>query len=64
MLDIFILFLFFLVMFGTVGTQMFGGLLNSRCVDVITKEVVLNYEGREVFCNDILSCESDGSQIC
>ena len=33
MFDVFILFMFFLIMFGTVATQLFGGILQSRCVD-------------------------------
>jgi len=33
MLDVFILFSFFLMMFGTMATQLFGGTMENRCVD-------------------------------
>lgn len=55
MLDVFILFLFFLVMFGTIATQLFGGLLNFRCYDS-SGTVVLDSDENEYFCNDLVSC--------
>lgn len=65
MLDVFILFSFFLMMFGTMATQLFGGSLESRCVEyVFDSESKLNvtqklYDpyGNDIYCSPDLPCD-------
>jgi Ion transport protein len=64
MLDVFILFSFFLMMFGTMATQLFGGTLENRCVekgkrDPDTGRFVKAYDafGNDIFCSADLACD-------
>ena len=56
MLDVFILFSFFLMMFGTMATQLFGGTMENRCVDE-TKTKIKDRFGDDIFCSKDLPCE-------
>ena len=55
MFDVLILFMFFFLMSGTVATQLFGGLLQNRCVDS-SGTVLIDIDGNEVLCNDSVLC--------
>ena len=65
MLDVFILFSFFLMMFGTMATQLFGGSLQNRCVyyeydNDLKMEVAKKYYdayGNDIYCNEDLACD-------
>jgi hypothetical protein len=61
MLDVFLLFTFFLMITSTVASQLFGGILNRRCVIQTKKKdgSIINEKqhdiyGGDVFCSDIL----------
>ena len=49
LLDVFVLFLFFLIMFGTIATQLFMGLLLNRCMTE-GGDVVFNEFDEDIFC--------------
>mmetsp|Transcript_16780 Transcript_16780/g.11927 ORF Transcript_16780/g.11927 Transcript_16780/m.11927 type:complete len:153 (+) Transcript_16780:485-943(+) len=52
MVDILILFVFTLFIFGTIGVQLFRGRLINRCIDQISGDMLLNEYGEETFCLD------------
>lgn len=58
MLDIFILFSFFVIMFGTITTQLFGGTLQWRCVNE-DGEVQVGDDNNDYFCGNNFYCPED-----
>lgn len=58
MLDIFILFSFFVIMFGTITTQLFGGTLQWRCVNA-DGEVQTGDDNNDYFCGNDFYCPDD-----
>jgi hypothetical protein len=61
MFDIMVLFGFMLIMFGTIATQLFGGILEKRCYaknrrgsDPLT--YLLGKQKEEIFCNTNADC--------
>jgi hypothetical protein len=55
MLDVFILFSFFLLIFGTMATQLFGGTMQNRCVDKFKKKIKSRWDD-DIFCSKDLPC--------
>jgi hypothetical protein len=59
MVDIMILFVFMLVMFGTIATQLLGGHLEKRCFAPNDEQVLsekLGPDGKEYFCQSVEHC--------
>jgi hypothetical protein len=52
MADIMILFLFTVLMFATIATQLFGGILSKKCVGVDGEPLVDPLDDYDIFCND------------
>ena len=70
MFDVFLLFSFFLMIFGTVGTQLFGGSMLNRCViesrsnnGTVSYTKVKDIYGDDIFCSDQFS-GCDQGQAC
>jgi len=55
MLDVFILFSFFLLIFGTMATQLFGGTMQNRCVDKFKNKLKTKWDD-DIFCSRDLPC--------
>lgn len=59
MFDVMVLFMFMLIMFGTIATQLLGGHLEKRCTDTINGKpnILLGYEELEIICQEQKDCD-------